>query len=365
MYRERPQWVPNTPWKQPYFTFSPKDNIWVGSEDSPRFQAREDCKVGVLGTCPPILTVLTWNIDFSRPLPDERMSAALSYLKTYLSPSSSIPDENGGGVVVVILLQEMVASDLHLIQAAPWVRDRFHITDLTSRYWASGRYGTCTLIDRRLHIQDVFRVHYERTRMDRDALFVDLALPATSEGAGNFPTSTTSVPDVWAPAEQKPHCGMIIRIGNTHLESLRAVPPLRPHQLSTASRFMHGPNIHAAILAGDLNAIEPFDRTLHTDNGLEDAYLKLGGEEDSDRGYTWGQMAATYERERYGCCRMDKVLFAGGVEVKRVERVGMGVEVEDREEREVLRMEAGLEAGWVTDHLGLRADFEIIGYNRG
>ena len=46
-----------------------------------------------------------------------------------------------------------------------------------------------------------------------------------------------------------------------------------------------------SVLAGDLNAIEPFDRTLHLDNGLKDAYLELGGKEDSEDGYTWGQQA--------------------------------------------------------------------------
>ena len=37
--------------------------------------------------------------------------------------------------------------------------------------------------------------------------------------------------------------------------------------------------------------IEPFDRKLHSDNGLKDAYLELGGKEDSDDGFTWGQQA--------------------------------------------------------------------------
>lgn len=61
---------------------------------------------------------------------------------------------------------------------------------------------------------------------------------------------------------------------------------------------------------------------------------------------------------------MDKVLFVGRVAAKWVEkRGGLWVEVEgERErEREMLRMGEGLEGGWVTDHVGVRADFEVLG----
>ena len=288
-----------------------------------------------------------------RPFPKERMSAALFFLETYLS--TSIPTTNA----VVILLQEMTVSDLHLIESAHWIRERFHITDQSLKNWASGHYGTCTLIDKRLHLIDVFRVHYQATNMGRDALFVDITFPATvSKEEQDSLTSTMPDPQTLALAQHE-SSKKTIRVCNTHLESLRAVPPLRPLQLITASRFMLQPDMHASILGGDLNAIEPFDRTLHADHGLKDAYLELGGKEDSEEGYTWGQMAGRAERERYGSCRMDKVIFAGGVVVKRLERVGSWVEIEGVKEREMLRGRAGLDGGWVTDHVGLRADFEV------
>ncbi|KAF2683134.1 hypothetical protein K458DRAFT_390406 [Lentithecium fluviatile CBS 122367] len=52
--------------------------------------------------------------------------------------------------------------------------------------------------------------------------------------------------------------------------------------------FLHSPSVAAGLIAGDFNAIQPFDRTLHFNYDLKDTYLKLGGEEDSHEGYTWG-----------------------------------------------------------------------------
>lgn len=349
-------WIPDTPCVQSYFTFSQKSKRWNGKDEPSHLsEVPSEYTRELVDASPRTLTIISWNIDFMRQLPQQRMSAALSHLEAYLS--SSILARNA----VVILLQEMVASDLHLIQSTPWIQQRFHITDQSRHNWANGQYGTTTLIDKRLQVKQVFRVHYQATRMGRDALYTDIS----------FPTFTPSHP--FNPFTSKPHHPQTpqtpkhpkppektFRIVNTHLESLRASPPLRPLQLSTASHFMRGPTIHASILAGDLNAIEPFDRTLHRDNGLKDAYLKLGGEEDKEEGYTWGQMAGRQSREKFGCCRMDKVLYAGGVKVERLERIGMGVQVEGEREREMLKVMGDLSGGWVTDHLGLRVDFEIV-----
>jgi tyrosyl-DNA phosphodiesterase 2 len=229
----------------------------------------------------------------------------------------------------MIFLQEMLVSDLQLLQATPWIRNHFHLTDLDSTYWESGYYGTCTLIDRRLKVKNVFRVHYTPTKMERDGLFVDIA------------------------AGEK-----TLRFCNTHLESLVADPPLRPAQMTIAARYMHVPEAYASFLAGDLNAIQPFDRTLHSDNGLKDAFIELGGREDSDDGYTWGQQAQTKLREMFGCSRMDKVFYCGDVQLKRLERIGVDVEVEAEDDKQLLKRQ-GLAKGWVTDHLGLIAEFAI------
>ena len=115
--------------------------------------------------------------------------------------------------------------------------------------------------------------------MQRDALFVDIKLQSS-----------------------------IIRLCNTHLESLASGTPKRAAQLKLASEFMHGtagssaPNDsgdanatdglfqvpNAAILAGDLNAFAPEDVDLPSKCDLNDAYLALGGTEGSEEGFTWG-----------------------------------------------------------------------------
>jgi len=255
------------------------------------------------------------------PYTDERMLPALKHLQSHV---------NATRLPTIIMLQEMLETDLALLQAQPWIRRNYYMTDMDNQYWESGHYGTCTLIPKVLPITAVFRVHYEQTGMERDGLFVDVDF-------GN---------------------GLIIRICNTHLESLIANPPKRPHQLATAAEWMHATEVSGSVLGGDLNAIQPFDETLHSDNSLSDAYLTLGGKEHSDEGYTWGQMAATKLRNMFGCSRMDKLFFCGQLKVDKFERFGYGVEVEDGSVKEALIKE-GLEAGWVTDHLGVKAEFSI------
>jgi tyrosyl-DNA phosphodiesterase 2 len=187
------------------------------------------------------------------------------------------------------------------------------------------------LIHRSLPIKSVFRVHYERTGMARDALCVDIALPQ----------------------------GQTLRVATSHLESLKRDPPLRPSQLATAAKYLHEDGVYAGIIGGDFNAIEDFDRTLHAENNLKDAYLESGGVEDVEEGMTWGQMAGRRQRERFGLSRMDKIMFCGRVELVGFERFGMDVQVEDEAAARRLLQRIDLERPWVTDHLGVKAQFRI------
>ncbi|RMD39943.1 hypothetical protein DV735_g5179, partial [Chaetothyriales sp. CBS 134920] len=256
--------------------------------------------------------VLAWNIDFMLPYPNERMQVALDH--------------------VIIFFNEMLVSDLRLIQAQPWIQQGYNITDIDSRFWESGHYGTCTLVPKSLPIAAVFRVHYAATNMERDALFVDVDV-------GN---------------------GRLLTFANSHLESLVATPPLRPEQVRTAARNNSGGQVViGGVMGGDFNAIQPFDRSLHADNGLKDAFLELGGSEDTDEGYTWGQMAPIKQREMFGCSRMDKFFFAGDIEVVDFHRFGNGVEVKHQGIRKALVEEEGMDGGWVTDHLGIMATFKL------
>lgn len=80
---------------------------------------------------PDVFSVMSWNIDFMRAAPDERMKAALDYLGTY---------EWRLRRPTMIMFNEMVASDLKLIQRESWVREAYNVTDLTGETWIH-RYG--------------------------------------------------------------------------------------------------------------------------------------------------------------------------------------------------------------------------------
>ncbi|KAL8899158.1 MAG: hypothetical protein Q9207_006342 [Kuettlingeria erythrocarpa] len=271
--------------------------------------------------------LITWNIDFQAPSGAVRMAAALKYLERLIA-------EAPPKLPVVIMLQEMTPTDLKLIQTAAWVRQQFNLTDIDTSNWQGGIYGTAVLIDRRLPIKTVYRVFYE-THMQRDGLFVDLIMKRASDQHNQE---------------------VVIRVCCTHLESLRSDPSLRPAQVAVVAQQLHESSVHGGLVAGDLNAIEDFDRTLHAENNLKDAYLELGGQEDHEEGYTWGQQVHPELRERYGCTRMDKVLYCGQLRVERLQRVGVEVMVEESQ-RAKLREAGAIE--YVTDHYGLMADIVV------
>ena len=255
------------------------------------------------------------------------MAAALQHLSTIVT---SVP----AAQPIVIFLQEMGESDLAQIQAAAWVRDRFYMTDTSGASWGNPLYGSTTLVDRRLGVAAVFRVPFE-SMFQRDGFFVDVRLAGDGE--------------------------RVLRLANVHLESLVADPPLRPAQMRLAARYLREEKVYAGLLAGDCNSIQPFDRTIHSDNGLEDAYLALGGKEDSEDGYTWGPQVPEEMFKKFGPSRMDKVMFCGNVKVKSFQRIGVGVKVDDEQLRK--EMIAAGQVDFVTDHYGVMADMEIGGLN--
>ena len=170
--------------------------------------------------------------------------------------------------------------------------------------------------------------------MDRDALFMDVCLGLD---------------------------GQKIRLCNTHLESAAFDPPFRPFQMQLVARYMHDEHIHASLAAGDFNAIQLFDRTLHKDGNinLKDAFLELGGKEDTEDSFTWGQQAATKLREQFGCSRMDKIYICGQAKLIKFERFGEDVLTEGEKECKQI-LELGFEKPWVTDHLGVMAEVQVV-----
>ncbi|CAJ2503626.1 Uu.00g110200.m01.CDS01 [Anthostomella pinea] len=311
-------WKPDEPHPQPHYSFDKTTQTWaVPKAGSPHPNDGVDIT---------LLALYSWNIDFMLPNAKPRMEAALAHLESMISKVSP-------STAVVIFLQECIAEDLVTIGEKAWVRDRLYVTDVDNSFWASGHYGTTTLVDRRLHITSCFRAHYEKTRFERDAFCMDISLGKSKDKT--------------------------VRLCNTHLESLAMEPPFRPPQMQLVSKFMHAKGIHGALAAGDFNAIQPFDQTLHSDNDLKDAYLELGGAEGNDEGYTWGQQAATTLRERFGCSRMDKVYFCGGLKLESFQRFGADIQLAEQEQRQKLEG-LGFEKPWITDHLGVMAEVSIV-----
>lgn len=274
------------------------------------------------------IRLISWNIDVLIGYAEERMHAALRYLNELVT---STPP----AVPIVVFLQEMGQSDLKQIRDSIWISKRFNITDFDNRNWLSPQYGTISLVDRRLDIQSVFRVPWI-SKFGRDGLFVDITL------------MNPQLPDEDA---------KILRLCNTHLESLIADPPVRPLQLAMASQYLNETDVVCALLAGDLNAIQPFDRTLHSELNLKDTYLELGGQEDSHDGYTWGYQIPQWKRDKFGYSRMDKILLRGAIQPENFERIGMGVRVSEEVREEI---EEEIEGGWVTDHYGVMGDFKLM-----
>ncbi|KAL2821444.1 Endonuclease/exonuclease/phosphatase [Aspergillus cavernicola] len=308
-------WKLDNPHPQSYYAFDPSTSSWTPKPPSQTQEPTDITKIAVY----------SWNIDFMLPFAEARMKPALAHLNrlTTALPATTAP---------VIFLQECTPSDLTTIASTPWIQAHFHITDLDHKTWSTTHYGTTALIDSRLPIISAFRIHYSKTRMDRDALFVDIFLGLDAKR---------------------------IRLCTTHLESMAFDPPFRPLQMQLAAGYLRQESVYAALAAGDFNAIQPFDRTLHVDNDLKDAFLEIGGKEDSEEGFTWGQQAATNLREQFGCSRMDKVYFCGGVKLIRFERFGEGVLLDEEGEESERIVELGFEKPWVTDHLGVVAEVEV------
>lgn len=324
-------WKSDEPWPQSYYSWDVEMEVWQPIKPP---NAASPTKDEALSSNITTIALYSWNIDFMLPFAEARMSAALAHLEDL---TNGLPPTTA----VAINLQECTPSDLITISQKQWIRERFHVTDLDSSAWASGLYGTTMLLDRRLGVASCFRVHYSATHMERDALFVDVTVPAAAGSAGASRT---------------------VRLGNSHLESLALDPPLRPAQVRTAAPHLHAGGLAGGVIAGDFNAIQPFDATLHSDNGLRDAYLELGGRDGGEDGFTWGQQALPALRERFGLSRMDKAYFCGsGIKLQGFERFGADVEVDVPNKRQRYGLLAlGFERAWVTDHLGIKATFSLV-----
>lgn len=260
-------------------------------------------------TLPTSLSLVTWNVDFAAPHPKPRLKAALDYLQFH-----AFPQFNGGQPPpCLILLQEIKAEGFEVLLAHPWIRAWFMVVpgsaeDGWPRY---AGYGTVTLVARSAPLTGSLCVHFGESRMWRNALVTDVVLGGA-----------------------EPHA-YILRVANTHLESLPEGTPRRVVQMRVIAGLLKDAKVLDGIVCGDMNAIAPSDETIAEANGLLDAWeQKQNRDEDST---TWGYQP----RSRFPPGRLDRILHtpSKGVRIKDVRRLAVGLE-----------MPSG---GWVSDHYGL------------
>ncbi|KAH7357361.1 hypothetical protein BKA66DRAFT_473435 [Pyrenochaeta sp. MPI-SDFR-AT-0127] len=310
---------------EPHPSYTFRDGAWVSSKHGAPSQYSSAVKHPAIER----LCVITWNIDFMTSQPRARMASALRYLEQLVC---KIPRSSA----IVINLQEMMesnnsnkmdANDLSQIKNARWIQSHFNLTDVDTSSWDAA-YGQLTLVDRRLAIASVARLRFVSEYL-RSALFVDICLN-TKESS-------------------------YLRLGNVHLDS--SYGSMRPVQWKALAKHLQNEHedIGASILAGDCNANQPRDRTAPQDLGFKDAYLEMGGVEGDESGATWGFQSL--HAQRWGHQRLDKEVFWGDVQVTALERIGIGLKVEDEKAREEL--EAEEELGFVTDHFGLKGEYTV------
>ncbi|KAF3934325.1 hypothetical protein ABW19_dt0209019 [Dactylella cylindrospora] len=277
--------------------FDPEEQKWNAVYNSAEAGFKEQPRAN--------FALVTWNVDFDSPEPQNRIDTAMSYLRSLLVTATDAADTISP---VIIVLQEVSHEMIKSLAENEWVQQNFYITDVSTDdgLWQRSHYGTVTLVDRRINVQNVIRLHYDSDYY-RDCLFVDVeaARTITSEN-------------------------VTVRIGNTHLESLKSPIPKRPAQLKLAAQFvLYDQNVFTGIVAGDMNPIEAFDANLPAEVGLKDAYLETGGKENDPRGHTWGYQP---EQNEYPKRRFDKILYAPGgrMKIEQVQPIGIGQKTLER-----------------------------------
>ncbi|KAI5795597.1 Endonuclease/exonuclease/phosphatase [Geopyxis carbonaria] len=298
------------------------------------------------------LQFITWNLDFQAPHAATRLSAALTHLRSLITP----------GAPAIIHLQEVHSTALATLLAHPWVRRTFQLSDVTPL----GPYFTITLISRGLRVAQVFRAPFAGSRMGRDVLLVDIDVAL----AGRSHSHSYSV-------RSSSH-GSVLRVANTHLESTPEGVAQRPRQLAMVAEYLRQPGVIAGVVGGDVNALLAGEKNLPATRGisLRDAFnlnaatssgwgalgQKSRGSYGEAQGHTWGYQSSG-SRARQSATRRDKILYAGDITFgasagKVVRRVGVGLQF--------CAPDGGRYGGsykWVSDHFGL-ATHIIIGAHR-
>lgn len=262
------------------------------------------------------LKIASWNLDWYRPDPKARASAALAHLRL------SFGEEPGH---FVVMLQEVRRESLRAILEHAWVQRNFILSNVNppeSVYndipgssfvikevkWEAERYFTLMMVSRTLPISNCFRIPFA-TAMGRDALVVDI--PILKSGLSFSRDS--------------------LRLCTTHLDSTWYGKAYRPGQLAVISALLKGASaigdrIIGGLVGGDMNAVDGSEHSYHraAEVDLKDAWedepaphipvpkpLQKDTTYGRARGNTWGYQSSR-SRERK---RIDKFLYTGSLEI--------------------------------------------------
>lgn len=315
-----------SPTKTSPFSYDSASQTWKPSATSSSLAAGE------------VFRVIIWNIDFMEPFQPERVAVALTYLEAFLKDKLE---------PTTILLQEIMGNSLDILLTSPWVKANFQISHTQPGQYQA--YFTITLVSKNIGVLSVFRTPLVKTCMGRDGLFVDLLV-------SHSPTDR--------------NMKSVLRICNTHLESLQSGNSVRPLQLGQIASLLQTPpspdtEIVAGLVGGDMNAISPTDEDLHcrpeidlqdvyeTTKGSRESLSNINDEQGGREGYTWGYQPTC----QYPPGRLDKIMFTGTLRPAAVggspcvTRLGIGLKA---------KIQPGAEV-WVTDHFGIAATFMILG----
>ncbi|KIX01144.1 uncharacterized protein Z518_10210 [Rhinocladiella mackenziei CBS 650.93] len=287
------------------------------------------------------LKVVSWNIYMHRFWAEERISAALKYLRKVFGDK---PDST------VIMLQEVRRESLRTILEDAWVQQIFMLSNINPPQdlyfdipdesfilklveWKSAPYFTLMLISRDLGVLNCFRVPFV-TNMGRDALVIDI--PIANK-------------DMSSSARES------LRLCTTHLESLPDDRGYRPSQLALISTLLKGVppmkyKIAAGLVGGDMNSIEKSEHEFHKrdDINLKDVWEDVPAPpvpqlKPFQKDLTYGRAKGnTYCYQSSGrnrwMKRLDKFFYTGSLETSplseiqdvagKLGRLGIGLKTE-------------------------------------
>ncbi|KAF8626977.1 hypothetical protein AX15_004570 [Amanita polypyramis BW_CC] len=271
--------------------------------------------------CPSQVRIITWNISFDMPGPIERLNAALRHLEMDV-----VKCRSGEALEpCCILLQELHKNAFPLLLADQWIRDHFVVTPRSDDKWPpKTMYGNVTLASRSIPVVDCSIMHFGSSIYQRTGVIVDIRLKSPARETNGDSDSTS-----------------VVRIINTHLESMPTGQTARRMQLDVLSKLLFvGGERCGGVIAGDMNAIGPNEHEYPTDLGLQDAWDRP---EDAKEGHTWGYQAPS----QFPAARLDKVLFLPlqDYNVDEPKQVGVGIAVKDPV--------SGSDGLFVSDHYGL------------